>query len=355
MATGDLTLDAHVGVELDGFALDVRLTVAAGATVAVLGPNGAGKTTLLNALAGLVPLTAGRVQLGDDVLEDAATGVYTRPEGRPIGVVFQDYLLFPHLSALDNVAFPLRARGQSRAAARQHAAAWLDRVGLAERARARPAALSGGQAQRTALARALITEPAVLLLDEPLAALDVATRSEVRRDLRVALDAFAGVRIVVTHDPLEAAALAERLIVIEDGRVVQAGTAAELAAHPRSAFVAELAGTNLFAGVATGHVVTLDGGGSLTVGGQANGPVFAVAHPRTVALSPHRPESSARNAWQATVDGVDRLGDRFRVRLGGRTPVVAEITEAAATELGVTAGVELWASIKASEIDVYAR
>ena len=355
MAPSDLTLEATVGVALEDFALDVQFTVSAGATVAVLGPNGAGKSTLLNALAGLIPLASGRVRLGDHVFEDAATGIYTRPEDRPVGVVFQDYLLFPHLSALDNVAFPLRARGRSRAAARHAAAAWLDRVGLAERAGARPAALSGGQAQRTALTRALITEPKLLLLDEPLAALDVATRNEVRRDLRAALDAFAGVRIVVTHDPFEAAALAKRLIVMEDGRIVQTGTAAELAAHPRSAFVAELAGTNLFAGTAAGHRVTLDAGRALIVGDQAEGAVFAVAHPRTVALSPHRPESSARNVWEATVEGVDRLGDRCRVRLGGPVPIVAEITAAAASELRVAAGVALWVSIKASEIGVYPR
>ncbi|HEX2373012.1 MAG TPA: ATP-binding cassette domain-containing protein, partial [Actinomycetota bacterium] len=176
-----MSLEARVELLLGQLHLDVDLAVASGELVVLLGPNGAGKTTLLRALAGLVPLDRGRVVLDGRVLEDAESGEWVATERRPVGFVFQDYLLFPHLSALENVAFGLRARGVGRAEARRRATAWLDRVGLAAHAAARPRALSGGQAQRVALARAMVAQPRLLLLDEPLAALDAATRSEVRR------------------------------------------------------------------------------------------------------------------------------------------------------------------------------
>ncbi len=235
-----MSLEACVRVTLGTLHLRVDLNVEAGNVVAVLGPNGAGKTTLLRALAGLVPLTDGRVVLDGRVLEDATNGTYLPPERRPIGVVFQDYLLFPHLTALDNVAFGLRCQGRSRRDARQQAHEWLDRVGLGDRATVKPAELSGGQAQRVALARALAIEPRMLLLDEPLSALDVSTRADVRETLRRHLDAFRGVRLLVTHDPLEALALASQLVVLEDGRVVQSGSPTEVAERPRSAYVADL-------------------------------------------------------------------------------------------------------------------
>jgi len=212
-----MSLEARVGLRLGRLDLEVELAVGTGELVVLLGPNGAGKTTLLRALAGLVPLDRGRVVLDGAVLEDTAAGAWVPTERRPVGFVFQDYLLFPHLSALENVAFGLRARGLARAEARRRAAAWLDRVGLAAHAAARPRALSGGQAQRVALARAMVGEPRLLLLDEPLAALDAATRAEVRRDLRRHLASFGGTRLLVTHDPLEALALADRLVVLEGG------------------------------------------------------------------------------------------------------------------------------------------
>src|SRR5438874_7778509 len=165
-----MILHAHLRVDIDSFTLDADMTIEPGRTVAVVGPNGAGKTTLLHALAGLRPLTDGRIVLDGTVLDDPAHGVYIPPELRPVGVVFQDNLLFPHLSALDNVAYGLRARGERRGVARRHAAEWLGRVGLDGREGARPRQLSGGQAQRVALARALATQPAAVLLDEPLAA-----------------------------------------------------------------------------------------------------------------------------------------------------------------------------------------
>ena len=235
-------LDASVRVRLGSLDLEVDVRVGDGEVVAVVGPNGAGKTTLLRCIAGLQPLDAGRVTVDDQVLDDPATGAWVTPAERNLGVVFQDHLLFPRLSALDNVAFGLRARGMPQAEARAQARAWLDRVGLAAAAGARPKALSGGQSQRVALARALAIEPRVLLLDEPLAALDVQARAYVRDELERHLATFPGARLLVTHDLGDAVALADRLVVLEAGRVTQAGTAGDLAAAPASDYVAVLVG-----------------------------------------------------------------------------------------------------------------
>lgn len=217
-------LAAHLVLDRGAFTLDVRLTVAPGEVLALLGPNGAGKTTSLRALAGLAPLTGGYLRLDGTTLEEPAARRRTPPERRPVGVIFQDYLLFPHLTALDNVAFGPRCHGASRARARAVAADLLARMGLADHAGVKPRRLSGGQAQRVALARALAIEPRLLLLDEPLAALDALARLDVRAELRRRLAAFEAVAVLVTHDPLDAMVLADRLVVIEHGRVVQEGT-----------------------------------------------------------------------------------------------------------------------------------
>ncbi|ALD13432.1 ABC transporter ATP-binding protein [Clavibacter capsici] len=255
----DRGLDARVVVERPAFRLDVRLRVAAGSVTAVVGPNGAGKSTLLRALAGLVPLTAGRVTLDGRVLEDADGSAARIPaEGRGIGVVFQDHLLFPHLSALANVAFGPRAHGVARADAEGRARALLERLGIAHLADRRPAALSGGQSQRVALARALVLEPPLLLLDEPMAALDAGTRLDVRDLLADELRRFGGAAVLVTHDPVDALALADRIHVLEDGRPVQEGAPAEVAARPATAYVARLVGMNRVAGRdAAGHPAVL--------------------------------------------------------------------------------------------------
>jgi molybdate transport system ATP-binding protein len=348
-----MSLEAEVGLTLGRLRLEVELAVGTGELVVLLGPNGAGKTTLLRALAGLVALDRGRVVVDGAVLEDTATGTWVPTERRPIGFVFQDYLLFPHLSALENVAFGLRARGLGRAEARRRAAAWLDRVGLAGHAGARPRALSGGQAQRVALARAMVSEPRLLLLDEPLAALDAATRTEVRRDLRRHLASFAGTRLLVTHDPLEAMALADRLVVLEGGRVTQTGRPAEVSERPRSGYVAELVGVNLYRGRADGGAVELAGGGRLIAAGEHHGEVFAAVHPRAVALHRRLPEGTPRNVLSGTADTVDVVGDRVRVRVAGQVPIVAEVTPAAVGELRLADGGPVWASVKATEITVY--
>jgi molybdate transport system ATP-binding protein len=350
-----VTLDARVKVQLGDLHLDLDLSVGTDQVVAVLGPNGAGKTTLLRALAGLLALQQGRVVLDGDVLEDAATGVRRAPEDRPVAVVFQDYLLFPHLSAVENVAFGLRCRGVARSQARERARRWLEGLSLADRADARPGELSGGQAQRVALARALATEPRLLLLDEPLSALDVSTRAEVRRDLRRHLASFPGVRLVVTHDPLEAMALADVLVVLEGGRLVQSGTPAEVSARPRSRYVADLVGVNLWRGRAGGHHVVLESGWALQVPERAggSGEVFALVHPRAVSLHRRPPEGTPRNVWEGVAEGLDLEGDRVRVRVGGPLEIVAEVTPAAVAELRLADGGPVWVAVRATEVAVY--
>jgi molybdate transport system ATP-binding protein len=347
-------LDAALRLRLGRFELDVALRVEPGQVAALLGPNGAGKTTILRALAGLLPLTSGRVVLDGHVLEDTAGRVRIAAERRPLGMVFQDYLLFPHLDVLENVAFGPRARGAGRRAARRTAAEWLERMGLGARAGARPGTLSGGQQQRVALARALATDPRMLLLDEPLSALDASIRAEVRRELRRHLRESARVNLLVTHDPLEAIALADRLIVIEDGRIVQNGTPGEVAEHPRSRYVADLVGVNLLRGHARENAIDVVGGGRLEVVGAGSGEVFAVIPPRSVSLWRSRPVGSPRNVWPGRATGFDLLGDRVRVRVNGTPPLVAEVTPSAVAELGLTEGTEVWVSVKATEVTVYA-
>lgn len=348
-----MSLDARVRLSLGVLELDMELAIGEGEVVALLGPNGAGKTTMLRAIAGLVPLNAGHVRLDGRVLEDVATGDYMPTEQRPIGFVFQEYLLFPHLSAVDNVAFGLRARGVGRQVAGEKAVFWLDRVGMGSYAHAKPAELSGGQRQRVALARALAPDPRLLLLDEPLAALDVTTRADVRRDLKQHLASFPGLRLVVTHDPVEAAALADRLVVIEQGRLVQTGTAAEVTERPRSQYVADLVGVNLLRGRADHGSVRLPAGPVVAAAGAESGEVFAVIHPRAVALHRQRPEGSPRNVWPGQATGFDIIGDRVRVRIDGEVQVVAEVTTAALEELALREGGRVWLSFKATEVTVY--
>jgi molybdate transport system ATP-binding protein len=348
-----VSLDASISLTLGPLDLEMELTIGEGEVVALLGPNGAGKTTLLRALAGLVPFRSGHVRLDGKVLEDAATNLYVPTEQRPIGFVFQDYLLFPHLSVLDNVAFGLRSRGTARGAANDKAVQWLDRVGLKSYQRAKPAELSGGQRQRVALARALAPDPRLLLLDEPLAALDVTTRAEVRRDLKHHLESFQGIRLVVTHDPLEAVALADRLIVIEKGHLVQTGTPAEVTERPRSQYVADLVGVNLLRGEADHGTVRIAGGPAVAAAGAESGEVFAVIHPRAVALYRSRPEGSPRNVWPGRASNIELMGNRVRVRIDGEVPLVAEVTPGALRELDLVEGGEVWLSFKATDVGVY--
>jgi molybdate transport system ATP-binding protein len=240
-----------------------------------------------------------------------------------------------------------------RAEARVRAQAWLGRVGLADRAQAKPADLSGGQRQRVALARALVAEPAVLLLDEPLAALDVGTRAELRRQLRAHLSSFSGVRVLVTHDLLDAVAIADRLVVLERGRIAQEGPVAEVTSQPRSRYVAELVGTNLLRGTGYDHVVTLTGGGVVVTADPVDGDVYVAIPPHAVSLHRQHPEGSPRNVWRGTVHGADLLGDRVRIHVQGEVALVAEVTAAAVTDLGLHDGVDVWATVKATELTTY--
>jgi molybdate transport system ATP-binding protein len=349
-----VSLEASIQTTLGPLELEMEITIGEGEVVALLGPNGAGKTTLLRAIAGLVPFRSGRVRLDGEILEDTATHQYVPTERRPIGFVFQDYLLFPHLNVLDNVAFGLRSHGTPRAAANEKAAQWLDRVGLESYAGAKPSELSGGQRQRVALARALAPDPRVLLLDEPLSALDVTTRAEVRRDLKRHLASFQGIRLLVTHDPLEAVALADRLIVMERGRLVQTGTPAEVTERPRSQYVADLVGVNLIRGEADHGFVNVPGGSVVAAAGAESGEVFVVIHPRAVGLHRIRPEGSPRNVWRGRASHIELMGNRVRVRIDGEVPLVAEVTPAALKELDLVEGGEVWLSFKATDVGVYA-
>jgi molybdate transport system ATP-binding protein len=345
-----VTLDADLRVVRGSFRLDVRLQAAAGEVVALLGPNGAGKSTVLSCLAGLLPVDAGHVRLGSDVHDDPAGGVFVPPQARGVGVVFQDYLLFPHLSAQDNIAFGLRAAGRSRRQARSTATEWLARMDLPGLATARPAALSGGQAQRVALARALAPEPHLLLLDEPLAALDAGARALVRAQLRQHLRDFTGCTVLVTHDPLDAMVLADRVVVVEQGRVVQTGPPAQVARAPRTAYVAGLVGLNLYRGVSRAGRTALDEGGELQAAEAPDGPVLLTFAPSAVSLHRSRPQGSARNTWPGRVTGVEHHGASVRVAVDARPPVLADVTTAAVAELDLVPGREVWASVKATEV-----
>jgi molybdate transport system ATP-binding protein len=350
-------LSADLGILRGDFTLALELQIGAGEVVALLGPNGAGKSTALRALTGLLPLTSGQISIAGRVVANPVSGVHRAPHERPIGVVFQDYLLFPHLSVLDNVAFGPLVRGLDRHEARRRAAAWLARVGIAELAMAKPRQVSGGQAQRVALARALATEPRLLLLDEPLAALDAKTRLIVRSELRRHLADFRGATLLVTHDPIDAAVLADRLVVIEHGRVVQRGSPSEVARRPRTDYIARLVGLNLLAGRGQGHRVLLPSGGAVELAESCSGEVHVAFRPAAVSLFVRRPDGSPRNLWAGRIAALEPHGEGVRVEIGEvpdrSTSILAEITPSAVADLELRPGSEVWAAVKASDIAVY--
>ena len=338
-------LTAHAG----GFTVAAALSADPGEIVALVGPNGAGKTTLLRALAGLVPATGTLELRGRDVLALA-------PHRRGTGWVPQERLLFAHLSALDNAAYGLRATGVRRAEARARAQGWLDRLGVGDLARSRPRELSGGQAARVALARALAPDPALVLLDEPLAALDAGTRDDVRRLLRQTLAGGPAPTVLVTHDAVDAVALADRLVVLEGGRVVQDARTAEVAASPRSTWVAGLLGQNAWRGTTTTTGLDVDGGGAVAAAEPlaAGTPALALVEPSAVVLHRTPPEGSARTVLHGPVREVRALGGRVRVVVGSTPQVTAEVTVASAAALGLADGGQVWASLKATEVRLVA-
>ena len=347
-------LDVDAEVARGGFTLRVALHAAPGEVLGILGPNGSGKSTLLKAVAGLLPVSSGRILLDGHVVDETASGAFLDASDRPVGFVFQDYRLFPHMSVLDNVAFSPRVRGGGRHEARAVASSWLDRLGLADFARRRPADLSGGQAQRVALARALAGEPALLLLDEPLSALDARTRLDVQTELSRHLADFTGPCLLVTHDPLEALVLADRLLVLEDGQIVQDGTPAQVASRPATEYVAKLVGLNLYTGDVDGPEVRLRGGGSFVVPDHGqHGEVLVALRPSAVVVSTEQPHTSARNTWPATIVGLSLLTDRVRIDLDGAPATLADVTPAAVSELGLRPGGRVWLSAKATDLEVY--
>ncbi|MFD8949188.1 ABC transporter permease [Streptomyces xanthophaeus] len=327
---------------------ELTLDAEPGTTIAVVGENGAGKTTLLRALLGLTPRAHAELRLGDTEVTSLP------PHRRQVAWVPQDGALFPHLTAEANTAYGLRARRVPRAEARREARAWLNRLGVGHLAHRKPAQLSGGQAQRVALARALAARPRLLLLDEPLAALDQTTRARVRHTLRTHLADFGGVCLIVTHDPVEAVSLADRVLVLADGRTLQDAPPAEVTRHPRSPWVARMLGRNAWPGTASADGLALAEGGRLVVaealpeGAEA----LAIIAPEAVSLHRTRPGGSPRNVWPGTVREITAVGSRLRVLVAsGQAPdLVAEITPEAAAELGIVDGAEVWTSVKATEV-----
>lgn len=348
------SLRAEIAMTRGDLVLDAAIDVPPGPVTALVGPNGAGKTTFVLALAGLVQPDRAYIAVGDRVIEDTASGRRLPPERRGIGVVFQDHRLFAHMSVVDNVAFGLRARGLSRRAAAAPAQAWLERVGLAGRAHQRAGGLSGGEAQRAALGRALVTEPRVLLLDEPLASVDAAAKADLRHLLRTELVRSPGVRIVITHDPLEAAALADHLVVLEGGQVTQQGPLVDVTGHPRTPWIAAMVGLNLARGVADGAAVRVASGATVAIASTVQGPALVAFRPNAVTLHRQPPAgSSTRNVWPGTAAELFLAGDRMRVRVEGPVPLIAEVTPAAASELALADGGAVWATVKATDTEAY--
>lgn len=356
---------------------DVDLTVGPGETVAIMGPNGAGKSTLLAVIAGLLHPDSGRADLDGRILFNLGSGRpgWTAPHHRGTALLAQEPLLFPHLTALENVAFGPRSRGESRRAARKTALHWLEAVDAGGLAGRKPAELSGGQAQRVAVARALAADPGLLLLDEPMAALDVHAAPLLRRLLKRVL---AGRRaIIVTHDALDALMLADRVIVLEGGRVIESGPTREVLQRPRSRFVAGLAGLNLIAGTLTEHGLRTAAGqdiagqqdslpntgtahaageaveewSGLDAGAAAPGQAgVAVFPPSAVSVFLTEAHGSPRNSFPVTITDLEPHGDQIRVRAG---ELSADVTPAASADLGLTPGMSAFFVIKAGAVSVY--
>jgi molybdate transport system ATP-binding protein len=338
--------------------LELSFTVGPSCCLALAGPSGAGKTTVLRLLAGTSRPLRGRISLDDEVWLDTETGTFVDPERRRCGYVHQDYALFPHLSAWRNVAYGLRGVPRSRRQAR--AVTLLERFGMAEKAHARPATLSGGERQRVALARALATEPALLLLDEPLSALDARNRGAATRVLEEVIGSLAIPVVLVTHDFFEAAQLADDVAVIDAGRIAQRGTASQLAAQPASAFVADFTGAVVLSGTAeaAGDLtrVALDGGGTLSSTDSASGRVAITVYPWELTLAPWpvAGHDSAQNHLRARVTSLTTLGNRVRVGLHAGQPFAAEITTRSAQDLALVVGQEIGVGFKATATRVVA-
>ncbi|MCP4893269.1 MAG: ABC transporter ATP-binding protein [Actinomycetales bacterium] len=343
-----MSVTARIVTSVGDFHLNAQLACAPGETVALLGPNGAGKSMIVKAIAGLQPIERGCIRIDSTPVDEPASTTFIPPEHRRVGVVFQDYLLFPHMSVRQNIEFGprnLKVTGTTQP--------WIERLDLTELLERKPAQLSGGQSQRVAIARALATNPRALLLDEPLAALDAATKQEVRGQLRHFLTDFEHGTILVTHDPLDALVLADRIVVVEDGRVTQQGPTAEVASQPRTDYLAKVLGVNLLRGDVYEGVMTPDGGGSLVVSTDLEGPAVVVIRPQAITLHAKKPEGSARNVWESTVLGIETHHDQVRVALSGPPELTAAVTHAAVADLKLVPGQRVWMSLKATDTDVH--
>jgi molybdate transport system ATP-binding protein len=347
-------LRASFSARRETFEVTIALDVADGETLALLGPNGAGKSTVVDALIGSLPLADGSIELDGQRVDGLP------PERRSIGVCFQDDLLFPRLSAIENVAFPLRSRRVPKAEARRRAAGLLERLAPAVAADARPDAMSGGERQRVALARALAPEPRLLLLDEPFANVDVSARPGLRELVGAVAGTFGGATLLIAHEPLDALTLADRVTLLEAGRVTQTGTPDEIRTSPRSAYAADLVGVNLF----DGHLEPLDDGAAILHTAQGD---VTVAPDRPVSLGDHAivtlrpvdvslhagaPEGSARNIVRGEFGEIAIDGDRGRVRIASRPPLTAEVTAGSVARMDLRPGSDVWASFKAVEVSL---
>jgi molybdate transport system ATP-binding protein len=332
--------------------VEVALEVAPGEVVAILGPNGAGKSTVLAAIAGVLRPDAGRATLDDDVLFDIAAGVWQPAHARGTALLAQDPLLFPHLNVVDNVGFGPRSAGRTRSQSRATAVMWLEAVDAAELEHRRPAELSGGQAQRIAVARALAAEPRLLLLDEPMAALDITVVPAMRQVLKRVLAGRSAV--IVTHDVLDALLLADRVLVMEGGRIVEDGPTREVLERPRSTFGAGIAGLNLMRGRSTGGVVRTPAGS--TVAGLSDAPLadgsdaVAVFNPSAVGVYVEPPAGSPRNVFASTIRELEPRGAQVRVRTD---ELSADVTLPVVAELDLMPGKDVFLVVKASEVTIY--
>lgn len=348
----------QAALEQRGIQFDLALDD--GEVLAVLGPNGAGKSSLLLMIAGLLRPDHGRIALGESVVTDTSAGVFVAAHARGVAMLSQQALLFPHMSAVANVAYAPRCKGQSRSAARATAQRWLEAVDAGHLADRRPAQLSGGQAQRVAAARALAAEPQVLLLDEPISALDVTAAPALRRLLRDVLRRERRTAIIVTHDLLDALAIADKVVVLERGRVVESGPVRTVLASPRTAFTARIAGVNLIPGVVTapGTIRTaggidISGVGDLESGASA----VALFRPSAVAVHLDPPHASPRNVFKETIAEMDIHGTAVRIRGAdqpdGSAGLAADITAASAADLDLAPGQTVYFVVKAQEVELH--
>jgi molybdate transport system ATP-binding protein len=322
----------QIAVPLRTFELRLSLTV--GSTVALIGPSGSGKSTVLNAIAGLVKPAGGSIRCDDEIWFDADGGVFVPPERRRVGLVFQDYALFPHLTVRQNIEYARRSSADE----------YLDRFGIRHLEQARPDSLSGGERQRVALARALARDPAILLLDEPLSALDAHTKVDVRAELQQLLAGLEIPTLLVTHDFEDAAALAGQVGVLVEGQLRQTGSPAELVAQPADPFVASFTGANLLPS-------RLEDGTVIATGDNGDEAAMLAVYPWDITISTHRPDDSAMNVIAGVIASITELGNRARVTIG---PLSAEITVDSLHRLGLRPGQHAYASFKATGTRVVA-